>query len=88
MVYDPAKFLAGSQVRIEPRGVLEEFRKKWTLHNPLSDDQLPFAGVVAAVDRSFMYHGGYVLYELKGIPGVWHEQFLRQATELEKGSYR
>src|SRR6185369_775311 len=36
-------------------------------------EQLQYAGHTARVVRSMMYHGGDILYELDGIPGIWHE---------------
>jgi hypothetical protein len=69
-------FLAGSQVRIADRSVLEEFLKTWKYHNPLELEQLTFAGKVAKVEKVGFYHGGEPLYVLDGVPGVWHEQCL------------
>jgi hypothetical protein len=76
MVFDPAKFAEGAKVRVAERAVLEEFRRSWKLHNELTPSQLQYAGQIAEVDKSYMYHGGNILYALKGIPGVWHEQCL------------
>jgi hypothetical protein len=69
-------FSVGSQVRVADRPALEEFRSTWHLHNPLQESQLEFAGRTAAVTRVGFYHGGDVLYELEGVPGIWHEQCL------------
>jgi len=63
-------------VRIAARAVLEEFLRSWTLHNKLEHNQLGYAGQSAEVEKTYMYHGGDALYELKGIPGVWHEECL------------
>ena len=38
--------------------------------------QLQSAGKVATVVRASMYHGGDQLYELTGVPGIWHERLL------------
>jgi hypothetical protein len=76
MSYDPAKFSEGTRVRVATRTVLEEFLRSWKLHNKLKQSQLQYAGQTAEVEKNYMYHGGDVLYELKGIPGVWHEQCL------------
>jgi hypothetical protein len=38
---------------------------------------LKFAAKVAKVKSVGFYHGGGVLYQLKGVPGTWHEQCLR-----------
>lgn len=42
-------------------------------HNKLTDEQMPFAGCVPRVAKVGYYHGGDPLYELEGLPGVWHE---------------
>jgi hypothetical protein len=81
MPYNPAKFAEGTRVRIAARAVLEEFLRSWKLHNKLKQGQLPYAGQTAEVEKNYMYHGGYILYELKGIPGLWHEQCLESAGE-------
>ena len=41
---------------------------------------LDFADELAVVDKVGFYHSGDVLYELRGIPGVWHEACLTEAT--------
>jgi hypothetical protein len=69
-------FSVGSQVRVADRPYLEAFRNTWHLHNPLQEPQLEFAGRTAAVARVGFYHGGDVLYELEGLPGIWHEHCL------------
>jgi hypothetical protein len=79
MIFDPAKYPVGSKVQVADRAVLEDFFANWTLHNKLKRGQLEYAGKVAKVKRSYMYHGGDILYELKGIPGIWHEQCLGEA---------
>lgn len=38
---------------------------------------MKFADKIAKVKSVGFYHGGDVLYELKGVPGIWHEQCLR-----------
>lgn len=70
----------GSHVRIVPRVALEEFRRTWTLHNPLEPEQLAFGDTVAMVARVGYYFGGDVLYWLEGVPGAWHERCLRAAS--------
>lgn len=77
--YDPAKYKAGWLVRTAPKSELEAFSKTWKYHHPLQPEQLAFAGAAAKVKRSLMYHGGDMLYELEGIPGIWHEQCLRRS---------
>ena len=61
---------------IPERSRLEQFRRAWTMHNPLSEAQLAFAGKQATVKALGFYHGGDVLYELIDVPGVWHEECL------------
>lgn len=55
------------------------FVQTWRRHNPLRQEQLASAGKVVRVLRLSFYHGGDVLYELNGVPGVWHEGCLRKA---------
>jgi len=76
VIYDPAKYRIGTTVRVADRATLDEFCRSWKLHHPLQRAQLKYAGRTAKVSRSFMYHGGDVLYELKGVLGVWHERLL------------
>jgi len=70
------EFPRGSRVKIANRSFLETFLKTWKLHNKLQTSQLQYAGQIAEVDTVGFYHGGDELYELKGIPGIWHEQRL------------
>ena len=72
-------FPKGSTVRIADLPALEQFAKSWKYHHPLKSAQLQFAGMEAEVADVSFYHGGDVLYELKDIPGIWHEQCLRAA---------
>ena len=74
--YDPAKFNKGALVHISGRSKLEEFLRTWQLHHKLEPGQLVYGGRQAVVKASYMYHGGDVLYELEGVPGIWHEQLL------------
>ena len=73
------KFPKGSRVRIAPRADLERFKSEWKFHHPLASEQLDFAGVVATVEAVGFYHGGDVLYELRNLPGYWHEDCLAAA---------
>ena len=72
------EFPKGSKVRIASRTVLEEFTRTWKYHNPLRNDQLELHDVEAVVEDVGFYHGGDELYKLKGLPGVWHEQCLKE----------
>jgi hypothetical protein len=74
------EFPAGSRVRIRDREQLEQFVKEWEQHNPLQKEQLGFAGQTAQVKSVSFYHGGDELYELKDVPGLWHEQCLTNAA--------
>ena len=78
--YDPSKYQVGRSVRVKPRAELEAFLREWKYHHPLQSNQLEYAGRVAAVTTSSMYHGGDVLYELSGIPGIWHERCLEAGS--------
>jgi len=77
------RFLKGSRVRIVPRPALDQFRSTWKLHHPLIDEQLLFAGEPTTIAKVGFYHGGDVVYELHGVPGIWHEVCLE---ELSAGS--
>jgi hypothetical protein len=72
------KYPPGTFVRIVDRSSLEEFRQTWRYHHPVASEQLEYAGSTAKVASVGFYHGGDVLYELKGIPGTWHESCLTQ----------
>jgi hypothetical protein len=72
--HDPAKHAMGALVRVAAARDLEEFLLTWKLHHPLRPEQLHYGGQTARVVRSMMYLGGDVLYELDGIPGIWHEK--------------
>ena len=72
-----ADFPEGTFVKIISRSELEKFRKVWKFHNPLQPEQLDFADKTAKVKEVGYYHGGDELYDLEGIPGIWHECCLR-----------
>jgi hypothetical protein len=74
--YNP-EYPVGSKVRIADRIFLEQFIEEWNLHNPLQPTQLQFAGMDVVVSNVSFYHGGYELYELVDVPGVWHERCLK-----------
>jgi hypothetical protein len=74
-----AKYQPGMKVRIASMPELEEFKRSWRFHNPLIDSQMEHADVVATVRDVGFYHGGDPIYQLDGVPGVWHEQVLRSA---------
>jgi hypothetical protein len=74
------EFPQGTRVRIASGELLEGFRPNWRFHNPLLTDQLAFAGV-AVVDSVAFYHGGDELYQLRDIPGLWHEACLESGSD-------
>jgi hypothetical protein len=74
------KFPAGTSVRIADLLTLEEFHRTWKYHNKLQEQQLGYYDQIAAVKQVGFYHGGDALYELEGVPGVWHECCLRPSV--------
>ncbi len=52
---------------------------EWNYHHKLQLEQLAYANAAAVVEKVGFYHGGDVLYNLKDVPGIWHEQCLRPA---------
>lgn len=66
------EFPVGTKVRIADRQVLEEFLRDWKYHNKLRPEQVDFHGRVTKVVQAGFYHGGDELYQLQGIPGIWH----------------
>ena len=74
-----AEFEIGSQVRIADRAFLEAFLEAGQYHNELEPNQLEYADRVATVRSVSFFHGGDEIYQLEGIPGVWHEECLRAA---------
>jgi len=63
-------------VRIADARRLQEFQRTWKYHHRLEAEQLKHAGEIGKVEKVGFYHGGDVLYELRGVPGTWHEQCL------------
>lgn len=74
-------FPIGTTVRIADRPFLEEFQRIWRYHDNIEPVQLDYAGKTAVVAKVGFYHGGDVLYDLRDIPGTWHEHCLRQAPQ-------
>jgi hypothetical protein len=77
-----ATFPKGAMVKITNRSALDNFLRTWKLHNKLEPTQLNFADQIAEVESVGFYHGGDQLYQLKGIPGIWHEQCLEASMPL------
>lgn len=75
-----AEFPAGSQVQIVDSELLEDFKRTWYFHHPLTDELMAYAGHLARVKSVGYYHGGDELYTLDGIPGIWHECCLLSVT--------
>lgn len=72
------RFPVGSLVKIASRSQLVSFYDTWKYHNPILPEQIAYCGIVAVVESISFYHGGDVLYRLRDIPGIWHEQCLEQ----------
>lgn len=82
------EFLKGTTVQIADRTSLENFLETWKLHHKLEPEQLNYADKIAKVKSVGFYHGGDELYELRGVPGTWHEQCLREVRgRRSAGSY-
>ena len=73
------RFPIGSTVLIADLHRLEEFQRTWKFHHKLDDEQLRYAGQVRKVEKVGFYHGGDVIYELRGAPGSWHQRLLEAA---------
>jgi hypothetical protein len=71
-----SKYSVGEKVRVASREMLETFLATWRYHHKLQREQLEFGGTTAEVSKVGFYHGGDVLYELNGVPGIWHEACL------------
>jgi len=74
-----ALYPVGTPVRVSSLEALKSFRASWAFHHKLDDQQLDFAGQIAVVSSVGYYHGGDPLYELRGVPGTWHEVCLEPA---------
>lgn len=68
-------------MRVAALDRLEEFRRTWRFHHPLAAEQLQHARRSAVVRRVSFYHGGDVLYELAGPPGIWHQECLEAPAQ-------
>jgi hypothetical protein len=75
----------GTLVKVASREALEEFLRTWKYHNKLSPEQLEYAGKTGKIKWLGFYHGGDELYQMEGIPGIWHEECLK-ACEQPVGS--
>jgi len=70
------EFPVGTSVRILAVDELNAFAKSWRYHHPLTPDQLQFAGATTQITKVGFYHGDDELYELRDVPGIWHEACL------------
>ena len=77
-------FPVGSKVRIADLQQLQDFQRTWKYHHNLNSEQLAYGSKVAEVEKVSFYHGGEALYELSGVPGIWHEQCLASAITSRK----
>ena len=66
----------GTRVKVRDLAALRESRDSWKFHHPLTEEMLQHAAADAVVEEVGFYHGGDVLYQLRGIPGTWHEACL------------
>jgi hypothetical protein len=74
------KYAVGTTVKIVAADRLEAFRLAWKFHNKLVPEQVAYADHQAEVEGVSFYHGGDVLYKLKAVPGIWHEECLELAS--------
>lgn len=74
------RYTKGEEINIASRRELEEFRREWKYHHPLSPEQLEWGSRHAVVEEVSFYHGGDVLYKLSDVPGLWHEAVLYPVT--------
>ena len=75
MIYDP-NFKEGDRMRIADHAALAVFLRTWRYHHKLQPEQLAFAGTVAEIESTGIYHGGAVIYKVRDLPGMWHEKHL------------
>jgi len=78
------EFPVGSLVKIAERAALEDFARSWQLHNILSPEQLNPAGKVGNIKSVGFYHRRDELYQIEGIPGIWHEQYLEPCASTSR----
>jgi hypothetical protein len=71
-----AAFPEGTKVCIKDKAFLERFLEEWKYHHPITEEYMQYAGVTTTVSSIAFYHGGDELYELNGVPGIWHKQCL------------
>ena len=74
------KYTQGSSVRIRSREQLDELSRRPNYQPKIDANQFAFAGQVAMVKWSGLYHGGGYVYQLDGVPGYWHERVLEPVS--------
>jgi len=67
------EYPVGTLVKIADRIFLESFIEDWKLHNKLLPEQLGYADKTGTITSVGFYHGGDELYQVDGVPGIWHE---------------
>jgi hypothetical protein len=77
-----SRFEIGTCVQIANEEFLKAFLLSWNLHDKLEAEQVHYHDQVATVEKVGFYHGGDQLYQLAKIPGIWHEQCLKEHTAI------
>ena len=75
------EFPVGSLVKVAGRDALENFMLTWKLHNRLKPEQLEHAERIGRIKSVGFYRGNDELYQIEGIPGIWHEQCLEASAK-------
>lgn len=75
------KYTQGTSVRIRSREQLDEISRRANHQPRIEPQQLAFAGQIAMVKWSGLYHGGGYVYQLDGVPGYWHERVLEPVSK-------
>jgi len=73
-------FDGGEYARIADLETLRRFQQSWTLHHPLQEEQLAYAGKDARIVSVSFYHCGTPIYQFLNIPGTWHESCITDIT--------
>ena len=76
------KYTPGSSVRILSRERLDALSRGSKYRLKIEENQFAYAGQVAMVKWSGLYHGGGFVYQLDGVPGFWHETLLEPVLRL------
>ena len=76
-----AVYPVGSKVRVADRAFLQNFKETWVYHHKLLPEQLDMRTLRLQSNGVAFYHGGDQLYNLQGVPGIWHPECLRPQDE-------